>query len=130
MLEGLGTGHEHSRREVQVSPDVHRIDIAPCEMPKDRYWEKQQYRVLYRGETLIERTWEPVYSSCRALVARGLTGRLEIWGGEQHARGIVRDIVKGAGLTIIENENVGPKLPRYKAVTGFVDARIYGGKKT
>jgi hypothetical protein len=70
-------------------------------------------RVSYRGETLIKSTWEPVYSSCRALVARGCKGSLEIWGGEPYARGIVRDIEKGAKLTIIENDRVGPKLARY-----------------
>jgi hypothetical protein len=55
-----------------------------------------------------------VYSSCRTLVARGLTGCLEVWCGEPYARGIVRDIEKGAKLTIIGNETDGPKLARYK----------------
>jgi len=70
-----------------LAPATHRIDIAFHKYgPKGTY-----YRVSYRGETLID-SIEAVYSSCRALVARGLTGRLEVWGGEPYARGIVRDI--------------------------------------
>ena len=104
--------------KAHASTCVHRIDIEPITPigPSSLKGENrpQKYRVTYRGATLIESTKEPVYSSCRALVARGLTDRLEVWGAESYARGIVRDIEKGAKLTIIENEKVGPKLARYQ----------------
>jgi hypothetical protein len=52
--------------------------------------------------------------SCRL----GLKGRLEIWGantrGIVRPRGIIRDIEKGAKLTIIESETEGPRLARYR----------------
>jgi hypothetical protein len=44
----------------------------------------------------------------------GCKGRLEVWGGEPCAVGIVRDIEKGAKLTIIESETEGPRLVRYR----------------
>jgi hypothetical protein len=101
-----------------VSSDTtHRIDIEAI-MPVGLNRERQLYRVTYRGGVLLDGVWEPVYASYRALVAKGLKGRLEIWGANTRCivrpRGIVRDIEKGAKLTIIENEYVGPKLARYK----------------
>jgi hypothetical protein len=41
-------------------------------------------------------------------------GRLEVWGGEPYPRGIVRDIEKGAKLTIVESETERPRLVRYR----------------
>jgi hypothetical protein len=70
-----------------LASTTHRIDIAV-----ERYRSKGPfYRVSYRGRTLIESIREPVYISCRALVAMGRKGRLEVWGGEPYAIGIVRD---------------------------------------
>jgi hypothetical protein len=37
------------------------------------------YRVTYAGEVLIEACRCPLFDSCRALLARGITGRLESW---------------------------------------------------
>ena len=31
------------------------------------------------GGVLIEETWNPEFEACRALVARGVKGRLEVW---------------------------------------------------
>jgi hypothetical protein len=93
-----------------LRPDNHRIGIAFRKYgPKGTY-----YRVSYRGKALIESTREPVYSACRALVAMGLKGRLEVWGGEPYPRGIVRDIKKGAKLTVVEKDTIGPRLARYR----------------
>jgi hypothetical protein len=76
--------------EAHASTCVHRIDIEPITPigPSSLKGENrpQKYRVIYRGETLIESTKEPVYGSCRALVARGLTGSLAIWGGDPPMR--------------------------------------------
>jgi hypothetical protein len=96
--------------EAPSATRVHRIDIAFHRYgPKGTY-----YRVAYCGETLIESAREPVYSSCRVLVARGLTGCLEVWFGKPYPIGIVRDIAKGAKLTIVETETEGPRLARYR----------------
>jgi hypothetical protein len=39
----------------------------------------QYYLVYFEGAVLIEDTWNPEFEVCRALVARGVTGRLEVW---------------------------------------------------
>ena len=107
----------NTRRRPAATIDVEPITpIGPSSLKGEN--RPQKYRVTYRGETLIESTKESVYSSCRALVAKGLKGRLGIWGSEPYARGIVQDIEKGAKLTIIENEKVGPKLALYKPRPG------------
>ena|SRR6516164_6639546 len=84
---------------------VHRIDITA--LPRGKY------RVTYRSEILIERTKEPLLSTCRALAARGLKGRLEMWAGEAYPRVIV-DIERGAAMRVLENDNLGPRFARYR----------------
>jgi hypothetical protein len=37
-----------------------------------------------------------------------------VWGGKPYAIGVVRDIEKGAKLTIVESETEGPRLVRYR----------------
>jgi hypothetical protein len=79
------------------------------------------YRVAYAGQTLVESTNEPLFEACRALVALGHAGRLEMWGGELYPRMIVRDIVRAARLTVIENVNAGPRVARYRPHPGTAD---------
>jgi hypothetical protein len=43
----------------------------------------------------------------------GLTGSLEVWGSEKYPRGIVRDVVKGEKLRVVETDDRGPLLARY-----------------
>jgi hypothetical protein len=71
---------------------AYRIDIALV--------SPQHYRISYRGRTLIESTREPLFDACRALVAMGHAGRLEMWGSEVCPRMIVHDIERGAALMI------------------------------
>jgi hypothetical protein len=60
---------------------------------------------VYAGQILVESTKEPLFDACRALVALGHAGRLEMWGGESCPRMIVRDIEQAAKLTVVENVN-------------------------
>ena len=96
---------------------VHRIDITllghgqsgPC------------YRVVYAGQILVERAKEPLTEACRALLALGHVGRLEMWGGEAYPRMIVRGIEQAAKLTVVENVNAGPRFARYRPYPGITD---------
>src|SRR5262245_29278865 len=54
----------------------HRIVIEPATIRGDR---GQYHRVYFQDGVLIEDTWNPEFEACRALVARGVTGRLEVW---------------------------------------------------
>jgi len=89
----------------------HRVDIEPTSVRGER---GQHYRVLYAGEVLIEGTWNPEFEACRALLAMGVRGNLQTWRrGKQHWD-LQVDIERGAGLTVEESENHGPKIVRWR----------------
>lgn len=92
-----------------------RVDIEPSLSSGER---AQRYRVWHEGAVLIEDTWNPEYDACRALLAKGTVGRMEVWSrGGAYARSRV-DIAKGAKLTIRENDKRGPELVRYREFDG------------
>ena len=62
----------------------------------------QRYRVTYAGETLIEGRRNPIFDACRALLARGITGRFEVWRRGKESADMQLDIERGAGLAIKE----------------------------
>ena len=91
---------------------THQIYIAPTSIRGER---GQYYRVHYQGAVLIDGTWNPELETCRALLARGIVGRLEVWRfGKSHADMVVPDIAKAAKWTIEENGKVGPRFMRWK----------------
>jgi hypothetical protein len=45
----------------------------------------QRYRVTYLGNIIVESTRNPEFDACRALLTRGITGKLEMWrAGKTH----------------------------------------------
>ena len=96
---------------------VHRIDVILRRHGKSGPY----YEVAFAGEILIESTKEPLLDACRALVALGYTGRLEMWGGKSFPRMIVRDIEQAARLTVVENVNAGPRFAQYRPHPGIND---------
>jgi hypothetical protein len=95
--------------DVQLPSGTHRIDIAFVQYGQSGAY----YRVTYGDKLLIEKTKEPLFNACRALVAMGLKGRLEMWAGEPHPRMIVRDIEQGAKLTVVEGAKTSPRITRW-----------------
>ena len=94
------------------APMIHRIIIEPTTIRGER---GQYYRVHYEGAPLIDETWNPEFEACRVLLARGITGRLEVWRvGRDHPDMLVRDIAKAAKWTVVENESHGPRFVRWK----------------
>ena len=55
---------------------ITRIVIEPTGVRGERGC---RYRVLYGGEIMIWDTWNPEYDAARALVANGVTGKVEVW---------------------------------------------------
>jgi hypothetical protein len=91
---------------------THRIDIEPTTIRGKR---GQRYRVHYEGAVLIHETWNPEFEACRALMARGITGRLEVWRlSKSHPDMLVPDIAKAAEWTVVENESHGPRFARWE----------------
>lgn len=85
---------------------MHRIELEPFTGTGEK---AQRYRIWHDGAVLIENTWNPEYDACRALAAKGITGKAEFWrkGGtapcsrvdiERGARTTVADTVRGLHL--------------------------------
>jgi hypothetical protein len=73
-----------------------------------------RYRIKLGDRVLMESSRVPTYDACRALLALGITGRLEVWRpGSAHPAMLVPDIERAAGYTVIENEKIGPVLGKY-----------------
>jgi hypothetical protein len=85
---------------------AHRIVIEPTSIRGER---GQYYRVYFEGAVLIEDTWNPEFEACRALVAQGVTGRLEVWRADKPGL-IFPDVEEGARWTVEENDKVGPRI--------------------
>jgi len=91
---------------------THQIYIDPTTIRGER---GQYYRVHYRGAPLIDETWNPELEACRALLARGIGGRLEVWRFcKDHPDMLIPDIAKAAGSTVEENEKRGPRFAWWK----------------
>jgi hypothetical protein len=83
-----------------------RIDIEVV-----RYGHRgASYCVRYAGETLIAATRCPEFDAARALLARGITGRLEVWRPGAAFPAMILDIVKAATLTVREDERRRPEI--------------------
>jgi hypothetical protein len=88
---------------------THRIDVQII-----RYGVRGPvYRVMYADEVLLEH-WNPEFEACRALIARGITGKLETWppGGTYPA--LILDIEKAARLTVEESDTVSVRIVPWK----------------
>src|SRR6185295_14236546 len=82
-----------------------RIVIEPTSIRGER---GLHYRVLHAGQVLTEDCWCPEYDAARALVAKGVTGKVEV---VREGKVVSTMDVEGvAKLTIVENANVGPRL--------------------
>jgi hypothetical protein len=69
------------------------------------------YRITYAGEVLINASRCPLFDSCRALLARGITGRLELWRPGKTTFDAACDIEVGAQWTILETDTEFPPTP-------------------
>jgi hypothetical protein len=87
---------------------MHTITIEPISMGQ----RGMRYRVSYAGEILLEGR-DPELAACRALLARGITGRLEVWRPGTAFPSMRIDIARAAQLTAEEGFSVGPRFRRW-----------------
>ena len=57
------------------NPSATRVEIEQTNLSE----HGQRYRVTYDGEVLADGRRNPIFDACRALLARGIIGRLEGW---------------------------------------------------
>ena len=73
-----------------------------------------RYRVTDEdGRELVARSRVPEFDAARALLAKGVTGRLESWWVSATYPAMILDIEKAVGLTVVETETVGPKVVKW-----------------
>jgi hypothetical protein len=119
MDQAVGAGHASTARDYDAAlsrDSAHRIDVTL----RTHGQSGSCYRVLYAGQTLVESAKEPLTEACRALVALGYTGRLEMWGSEPYPHMIVL-IEQAARFTVVENANDGPRFAKYRRHPGMID---------
>ena len=87
------------------------------------------YSVLYDGKLLVERSRDPETDAARALLAKGITGKLTLCDGKTGAPRTVINIERAAKLATKEGplrfEKIGASLPNslHSPETGVVDTR-------
>jgi hypothetical protein len=65
-----------------------------------------RYSVIFEGKLLVDRSRDPECDAARALVARGITGKLTMLDGKTGKPRIIIDLEKAAGLiTSVENRS-------------------------
>jgi hypothetical protein len=74
----------------------------------------QRYRATYLGSILVESSRTPEFDACRALLARGITGRMEVRRPGRASADMHLDIERGAKLTIRETDDRGLRLVRWE----------------
>ena len=70
--------------------------------------------MTYAGQVLLASCRFPLLEACRALLAKGITGRLELWRAGNVSWDVAVDIEAGAAWTVIETPIRGPVLGPYR----------------
>jgi hypothetical protein len=92
----------------------HRVDVE-----RTHYTSAgARYTVTFLGEMLVEGARTPLFDACRALLARGITGTVEMYSPGSSVPRMKVDIEEGAQLTVSEGDKAGPRLARYRVHPG------------
>ncbi len=122
-LPPRAAGNDRLFRDVHAAAAV--ITSAPdvgLTVIFERISSAGRYRASLGGEVIVASSREPILAACRALVARGLTGRASFKRpGDKFAAMIVRDVVEAAKWTVSETEAHGPRLVRHRPFNEAVD---------
>lgn len=98
---------------VKIPTDSPVLDLTLKRLPKGETETHYRYEVRLNGELLVVHR-DPEFAACRALVARGYSGKARFWReGKEHPDIEIRDIVKAARYKTLETPSVGPKFAKY-----------------
>jgi hypothetical protein len=83
------------------------------------HWTAAGYRysVIFRGKLLLQGSRDPECDAARALVAKGITGKLTMLNGKTGKPRTIIDIEKAALLTAEEGRDA-PRFRRFRGVEG------------
>ena len=71
------------------------------------------YSVICEGKLLVERSRDPECDAARALLAKGITGKLTLLDGKTGQPRIIIDIEKAAGFSVSEENRDSLRFRRY-----------------
>jgi hypothetical protein len=77
--------------------------LHPLWVPKIGY----RYSVIFKGKLLVECSRDPDCDAARALLAKGVTGKLTLLDGKTGQPRTIIDIEKAAGLRVTEESRDG-----------------------
>ncbi|MGC2410436.1 MAG: hypothetical protein WA441_10700 [Methyloceanibacter sp.] len=90
-----------------------------------------RYGVSFRGEMIVENSRDPELDAARALLARGITGRLNFLDANTgKPRLILKDIEKAAKLTVREDKRRGPRFVKWQPLPQTVRQSGEGRSQT
>jgi hypothetical protein len=83
------------------------------------------YDIEFDGELLVSNSRDPECELARALLARGITGKLTLVDAITRKPRLILDIEKMAKLTVEEGRSRGPRLVKWKpgVFVGWITAR-------
>jgi hypothetical protein len=73
-----------------------------------------RYGVEFDGDLIVEGSRDPEHDLARALLARGLTGKVTMLDANTGMPRTIIDIEKAAKLTVEENSSYGPRVRKWK----------------
>jgi hypothetical protein len=77
--------------------------------------KRQYYKAIVKGEVIVAKSSDPVHAACRAMKARGLSGRVEFYRpGVPYPGLVVHDLDKAAGFRLVETERQGPVIKKWR----------------
>jgi hypothetical protein len=105
----------HADRATRSSPPVTRVYLTLGRFDNERGRHYNAHLGSADGEQIVTDALDVEYAACRALKARGVTGRMETWWpGSLTAASVVRDIEKGAALTMREDATRALSVIKYR----------------
>ena len=87
-------------------PSLHEVVL--------RYLGSGRYSVEWQGQALLASSDDPEFDACRALLVRGVTGKLLTRHGGSAHHAMLLDIQRGASSRTEEGRRVGPRRARWR----------------
>ena len=74
----------------------------------------ERWHVEYEGELIVTRSRDPEHDACRALLARGVRGRVAFIHAATGTAGLLVDIARGAGRTTVDGPTGTPRARNWR----------------
>jgi hypothetical protein len=109
------TLHSETRNTADRSTSLTRVYLTLGRFDRQRGQRFNAHLGAPDGEQIVTDALDVEFAACRALKARGVTGRIETWWiGASAAALVIQDINEAAELTVREDATRAPSVVRYR----------------